>query len=261
MLKIFTHSPYNPTAKLYHYFGDNYRLVLYNKREKGWEKQKSNLYNSSDIEEVARISLSRTKREIKDICLSNNFKYFVTLTVSSEKCDRFSLEDCQTLLKRLLKTYAQKIKRNGQDKFHYILITEKHEKGGFHFHGFFSTMLENDLFLNANNCFDSHYFTEKLGFFSCSLVRDSFKSANYIMKYITKDCVRNSHNQIYMCSRGLARCDTFEVPAGQVSDLSNGFFKWSNEFCKVRDFNINDISQKDNILLQQKFSEIIKRDF
>ena len=134
MLNIFnTHSPYVPTAKLSHYYGDNYRLVLYNKREKGWEREKDNSYAPTDKDEIERISLSRTKREIKDICLSNNFQYFVTLTINSAKCDRFSLEDSQQKLRRLLKTYAQKIKRNGQEKFNYILITEKHEKGRLSF--------------------------------------------------------------------------------------------------------------------------------
>lgn len=262
MLNIFnTNYPYTPTAKLYHYYGDNYRLVLYNKREKGWEREKDNTYTPTEKNEIERISLSRTKREIKDICLSNNFRYFVTLTINSQKCDRYNIEESQNKLKRLLKTYAQKIKRNGQEKFNYILITEKHEKGGFHFHGFFSCMLENDLFINKNNYLDSHYFHDNLGNFCISYVKNSFKSVNYIMKYISKDCVRNEHNQIYMCSRGLLRSDTFEVFAGDVSELSEGFFKWSNDFCKARDFNINEISQKDNIILQQKFCETIKKDF
>lgn len=235
---------------------------FYSTKEKnGWEKEKNNTYTITEKEEIERISLSRTKREIKEICLSNNFKFFVTLTINSIKCDRYSIEESQKKLKRLLKTYAQKIKRNNQEKFNYILITEKHEKGGFHFHGFFSCMLEKDLFINKNNYLDSHYFHDNLGNFSISFVKDSFKSANYIMKYISKDCIRNEHNQIYMCSRGLKRADTFEIPAGQLYELSNNFFKYTNDFCKVRDFNINEISQKDNILLQQKFTEKIKKDF
>lgn len=31
--------------------------------------------------EINRISLSRTKRNIREICLSNDFEYFVTFTV------------------------------------------------------------------------------------------------------------------------------------------------------------------------------------
>lgn len=77
-------------------------------------------------------SVSRTKREIREICLCNNFEYFFTLTINSKNCDRFSLEESQTTLKRLLHNYSRICKRAGE-KFHYILITEKHKNRCFSF--------------------------------------------------------------------------------------------------------------------------------
>lgn len=77
----------------------------------------------TDPLEVERISLSRTKSSIKEICLCNNFEYFMTVTVNSQNCDRFSLQAVQDRMKKLFK----KIKRKYSD-FKYIFITEKHEK-------------------------------------------------------------------------------------------------------------------------------------
>ena len=102
---------YDDTYRLYHYQDDVYRLVYYKKRQKGWEREPKqpvtdgyNIYDLADYKynipqkqvtnekEIERISLSRTKRKIKEICLCNNFKYFVTLTIDSKNADRFSLQ-------------------------------------------------------------------------------------------------------------------------------------------------------------------------
>lgn len=73
-------------------YNDNYFRVVLNKyqREKGFEEiNKKNIL--SNEEEVERVSLSRTKRNIKEIALCNNFEYFVTITINSKSCDRYSL--------------------------------------------------------------------------------------------------------------------------------------------------------------------------
>ena len=86
-------------------------------------------FNVTDKEEIERISLSRTKNNIKNICLSNNFEYFATMTVNSENADRFSLQEVQDKMKKICKS----IKRKNSD-FKYIYITEEHKDGAFHFH-------------------------------------------------------------------------------------------------------------------------------
>lgn len=100
-----------------------------------YEKNKNKLKNivnffenPTDKEEVERISISRTKRNIKKICLCNNFDYFATFTVSSKHCDRFHLEEVQDKIKKICK----KIKRKNKE-FAYIYITEKHKNRCFPF--------------------------------------------------------------------------------------------------------------------------------
>ena len=77
----------------------------------------SKIINKSESE---RCSLSRAKSEIIDICRSNDFKYFVTLTINSQSCDRFSLESSQEKLHKLLKEYQRRCNRNNLS-FKYIM--------------------------------------------------------------------------------------------------------------------------------------------
>lgn len=150
--------------------------------------------------ESSRCSLSRTKRRIKEICLCNEFQYFVTLTINSKNSDRFNLDEVQSTLKKKFEYYKRKNK-----EFKYIFITEKHKDGAFHFHGMMKNIDQNDIYVNKAGYYSSHYF-DKLGLNSFSKIVDYNKCCSYIMKYITKDCVRNSNGYIYIYSQGLKKC-------------------------------------------------------
>lgn len=268
---------YEDTYRLYHYQDDVFRLVYYKKRQKGFEKipiqpvtDGYNVYDISDYkynipqekvtnqEEIERISLSRTKRKIKEICLCNNFKYFVTLTIDSKNADRFSLQECQDKLSKLIKAYSKRFSRRNM-KFHYILITEKHKNGAFHFHGLFSDLLQNDIYINNNNYISSHFFDENLGFCSFSPIKDILKCSNYITKYITKYCIKNEHNQIYICSKGLLRAEVYDLPARELSfeyGVTENFWTYSNDYCKIKDFHYNDLNDKDKMFLFYNYSKL-----
>lgn len=118
-------SVYEPKTVLYKYNETSYKLsYIKSCRKKGFELLTKNTKSSilkTDKAELERISLSRTKRNIFEICMCNNFEYFVTLTVSPKFCIRNDLEQVQMELKKLLKAYKRK---NGS--FGYILITEHH---------------------------------------------------------------------------------------------------------------------------------------
>jgi len=255
---------YNNTYRLYYYSKDYFRLINFNKREEGFEKKPLNpvsdgfnVYDLSEYkfsfplnrftnkEECERISRSRAKRNIKEICLCNDFKYFVTLTINSDNADRFSLEECQKLLKRLLKNYAKKFKYNTNIDFKYIIVTEKHKNGAFHFHGLFSDLLQKDIYKNNYGYISSHFFDTKLGFCSFSEIKDSIKCANYITKYITKDSIKNNCNQLYFCSKGLKRATIIDFDSALVNErntLDSEFWTYSNEFCKLKDFYFDSLS-------------------
>lgn len=80
--------------------------------------------------EKLRTSISRSKRNIRRICMSNDFEYFATWTVSSEFADRFSVQDVENRVRYLLREYT----RDNKD-FKYIYVFEKHKDGAIHLHG------------------------------------------------------------------------------------------------------------------------------
>ena len=85
------------------------------------EVNKKHINNTTDKEELQRQSLSRTKRNIKELALCNSFTHFATLTVNSEFCDRFHLQDCQDKLKYIIQ---ERIRRKNKD-FAYLFITAR----------------------------------------------------------------------------------------------------------------------------------------
>lgn len=190
-----------------------------------------------DKAEVERVSLSRTKRNIREICFANDFKFFATFTLNSKTCNRFSLQECQNVLKKHLKAY----KRKNKD-FKYIFITEKHKNGAYHFHGLVSGI--SDFYVNDNGYISSKHW-DKIGYNSFSQIKDYNKTCNYITKYVTKDCVRNENNQIYICSRGLKKADTYEIEPIKLE------WQYQNDFVQIKDsYNFTKEEQKKILTLK-----------
>ena len=221
-------------------YSTNYRLYIYNsdfcrlvkikaQREKGFEDTIPKKH--TDTKEVNRVSLSRTKRNIRELALSNDFEYFATITVNSANADRFSLDECQELLRKKFK----KLKRQNKE-FAYLFITEKHKDGAFHFHGLLKGLT--DFYINQNGYLSNKVFDE-VGFNSFSPIKDYVKCCNYITKYITKDCVKNTAGTVYISSRGLKKADTYDYNNINFSD-----WNYENDFCSIKDFKMSEIPKE-----------------
>lgn len=218
-------------------------------KDKWWEKYPS-IYSSDlkekDVDynkEIERISLSRTKRNIKEICLCNDFQYFATITVNSKNSDRFSLQDCQDKMKKI----CHKLKRKNNE-FKFLFITERHKDGAFHFHGLVKSL---DLYVNSYGYYSSYDFDD-IGFNSFSKIQDYNKCCTYITKYITKQCVRNESGQIYFCSRGLKKCTEYYMVDTDLKKLFNGNI-FENEWCLKKDFDISCIDRGTLLRLNDYF--------
>lgn len=96
------------------------------------KRAKKDCASPSDILRAKR----RAAAKLRDYALCNDFKFFVTLTLSPEKIDRYSLVDA---IKRMRSWLDNRVRRNG---LKYILVPEQHKDGAFHFHGFFNDALE-----------------------------------------------------------------------------------------------------------------------
>lgn len=222
----------------------------------------------TSAEELERISLSRTKRRVKDICLSNDFEFFMTITVNSDNADRFSLLECQSKMIKIL----QKIRRKQKSAFFadfllngfsnemikaifkendlllkYIFVTEKHENGGFHFHGMIKNVpleqvidFQNDLnegkqlpyyILNKIEEGEKVYHLKEfdnLGFNIFEKIHSYNKACSYMTKYILKDYVKSDQNQIFFCSKRLERPTVYLYPDKDLNEI----FGKKNIFCK-----------------------------
>lgn len=81
-------------------------------------------------------SMRRAKAQLRRLALANDFRWFVTLTLDPAKVDSC---DGAAVVKKLNTWCSNAVQRHG---LRYILVPERHKKGGIHFHGFFSDSLE-----------------------------------------------------------------------------------------------------------------------
>lgn len=211
----------------YKYNSNFSKLVLCKAlRESGFEEEK-NYILLSNREEVERVSLSRTQRNIKELALCNDFEYFYTQTFSPHVVDRFCFNDVQNLLRSSFKAY----KRVCRD-FKFLVIYEHHKDGAIHLHGLLKGLRQADIYTNDFGYLSNKFF-DKLGFNSFSKILDYNKCCNYITKYISKDCIKSEHNQIYYCSRGLNKANREEIYFDNLDTL-NCQWDFENDFVKIK---------------------------
>lgn len=140
--------------------------------------------------EVRRDSVKRAKDAVFEIVFANEFKYFITLTLDRTKISRTDTFEIRSKLNRWLSNQVQR------NQMRYVILPEYHKKTeddgqhAIHFHGLVSgvfQMKDSGLFtkraqpiLNMENWHYGHTTTIALD--------DNYeRTANYIMKYITKD--------------------------------------------------------------------------
>ena len=247
---------YRDNYVLYNYDGKNYRLVRCITKDSGWElldKFKENWnYGFPDRDKVLKATISRAKRNVREVALCNDFNYFVTLTVS-DKNVRYDVDYCFSQLRKILK----KIKRKYND-FIYLFICEKHKDGAYHFHGLVNNIY--NFYINSNGYISCRDF-DNLGFNSFLKITHNHDSkqkiSNYITKYITKDFVSSSAGTSYIVARGLKR--PIKEKFTKVSKLDiflKDRFHYENDFCKIFDFNIDNLSKEEKIELMNLLSEV-----
>ena len=193
----------------------------------------------TDDLEIARISRSRAIRKIQEYARANDFDYFVTLTVAKESGDRYSLDFTQDLIRETFQKIRKYNSYHSLEKPQYIIVTEKHQDGAFHFHGLVKNI---ELYTNEYGYLSCKFFDD-IGFNSFSPIRDKRKCANYILKYITKDNIQSESGYYYFCSKGLKKATEFIVNGDIDFDYLFGDEYYHNEFVRKKDFNFSDLTQ------------------
>lgn len=88
--------------------------------------------SESNIERAAR----RARIAVRDIARSNDFAYFVTLTLDASVIDRY---DPKEITRRRNFWLDNQVRRHG---LKYVLVPEHHKDGAIHFHGLFNDACE-----------------------------------------------------------------------------------------------------------------------
>lgn len=107
----------------------------WSKGKPGIPKRKHRRSSDPEGEDLQR-SMRRARANVRRLALANEFRWFVTLTFDPEKVDS---HDGAAVVRKLNAWCSNAVQRRG---LRYILVPERHKKGGIHFHGFFSDSLE-----------------------------------------------------------------------------------------------------------------------
>ena len=106
-------------------------------RRAGWESDSPRRSGSrrDDIPEEVRAkdnaerSRRRAAAAMRDLALSNDWKYFVTFTLDRKKIDRY---DAKAVTRKLNQWLDNRVRRKG---LRYLIVPELHKDGALHYHG------------------------------------------------------------------------------------------------------------------------------
>lgn len=86
-------------------------------------------------EESARRARSRARNRVFDLINCNQWNYFITLTLSPDKVNRYDYTD---IVRHLNIWLDNRVRRKG---LRYIIVPEHHKDGAIHFHGLINDVL------------------------------------------------------------------------------------------------------------------------
>jgi len=173
--------------------------------------------------------------------LSNEFDYFVTLTLDKAKFDRYNLKEYIKKLGQFLRDMRKKYNSNIQ----YLLIPEQHKDGAWHMHGLIKGIPREVLTLNNNNYLDWKDYSDRFGYISLSEIRDKLAVSKYITKYVTKELGKgiDKESKLYYVSRGLNKA--VKIKEGTLSEIEHINIPWryENEYIKSIDMNAEELEE------------------
>lgn len=144
-------------------------------------------YDAIKRSQKVKDNLVKTKEKIYDLANANEWNYFVTLTFSSEKCDRYSFDETSKKVRQFFNNYR---KRKDKD-MKYLLVHETHKDGAYHYHGLIylnntDTLIDSGKTTkNDDTIYNWHSY--KLGFSTVTEIKDLMATKFYILKYLDKD--------------------------------------------------------------------------
>lgn len=197
--------------------------------------------------EKMREAKSRARARIFELAFCNEWQWFFTGTLNSQKYDRTNLNKFHKDLTQWLRDYA---KNRKIPKIDFLLIPELHKDGkSWHMHGLLRGLPVEclhqfrigdimgkglaDKVQAGDVVYNWEAYEKKFGFCDLEPVKDSEAVSKYCCKYITKSLqhsVKESGAHMYYHSRGLLRS---EVVAIGTFTGSLPVPEYSNDYCSV----------------------------
>lgn len=175
--------------------------------------------------ESLRVSFTRTKNMIYYLARSGCWDWFLTLTLSPDRVDRYNLNECSKKLRK----HLNNIKNRVAPDMYYLIVPEQHKDGAWHFHGLVGNCPELHMIDSGKREKDGsiiyNWSDYLLGFTTATKVKDTARVSNYICKYITKDiCKTVSGRQRYFVSKNAPRAQKYTVDLDWR--LHRPYFEW-----------------------------------
>lgn len=150
-------------------------------------------------------NMSQSVNKVYDLARSNEFNWFITLTLSSEKVNRYDYDSCADAIKK----FTDRLRKYGCK---WLIVPEQHKDLAYHFHG----LVQGDLPLTPTG---KKIYNKKtgetleifnlanyeFGFTEVTKVSHPAQTAVYITKYLTKKIVVPKGRKCYWASKSLAR--------------------------------------------------------
>lgn len=183
-------------------------------------------------------SVARARSRVRELAFCQQWDYFVTLTLSSEKQDRFDIKQWVKDLGNWIGNYNKKY----GVKLQYLIIPEQHKNGAWHAHGLLRGVAKNSVTINEYGYYDMPYYVQRFGYINMSQIRDNKKTASYITKYISKSSdstarVLDGGAHLFYASRGLAGKEIVWQGCG---DFDGG---WESKWCKVKFTDFDEVAK------------------
>lgn len=155
---------------------------------------------------IEAISINRTRQTVEDICLCNQFEWFMTFTFDPKRYNNSRL----SFAKSYMTTWLHNAKARHSPNLQYLVIPEQHKSGAWHFHallsGFEGHMKPTKHSSNGRPVYNVKNWM--FGFSTAVKIEEDGQEAvsRYVRKYITKDMLSKDF-QIGMGKRRfLASC-------------------------------------------------------
>lgn len=238
---------------LYNYNNSGfYRLVELKNTTSSLAKSQQVKTPNTSTDNIYYNNISRSKKSVKELALCNDFNFFVTITIKNDY-NRYNIDNVFYFLQKFCKKYKRKF-----SSFSYVFIAEYHKNGAIHFHGLCNLPFEAiqlDLYRRTikNQKDDRFYHTfsslifDNFGRNTFDYITSKDKISSYILKYITKDCIRTSSHRLYTCSRGLKHADKTYYSNEKLKDIFNNKKYFENDFYRIIDFNAEELSQSQKL--------------